>query len=284
VSGSAPRTGRLPEAFLVAGTSGFVDFLAAHDPSLLPGAGLGAASGGSLDAPHGTTIVAVTFPGGIVMAGDRRATMGNMIASRDIEKVYPADEHSCVGIAGTAGIAVELVHLFQVELEHYAKIEGTELSIEGKANRLSAMIRGNLGMAFQGLAVVPLFGGFDLQERRGRIFSYDVTGGRYEEHAFHAVGSGSVFARGSLKKLYRPDLPATSAVSVCLEALYDAADDDSATGGPDLTRGIYPVVAVVDADGYRRLTEDELDPVVRSVVAGRQSRPDGPRAPLTGGE
>jgi len=211
--------------------------------------------------------------------------MGNVIASRDIEKVYPADDHSCVGIAGTAGIAVELVRLFQVELEHYEKIEGAELSIEGKANRLASMIRGNLALAFQGLAVVPLFGGYDSDGHRGRIFSYDVTGGRYEEHTFHAVGSGSMFARGSLKKLHRPDLTADESVSVCLEALYDAADDDSATGGPDLARGIFPVVAVVDADGYRRLDDSVLQPLVERLVAQRQGRPDGPLATMgdTGG-
>ncbi len=274
--------GRLPQAFLATGSSGFVDFLTAYDPSLLPGAGV--PSHGSLEAPHGTTIVAATFPHGMVMAGDRRATMGNMIASRDIEKVYPADEHSCVGIAGTAGIAVELVRLFQVELEHYEKIEGAQLSIEGKANRLSSMIRGNLGMAFQGLAVVPMFGGYDPDGDRGRIFSYDVTGGRYEEHAFHAVGSGSVFARGSLKKMYRADLAPADAVSVVLEALYDAADDDSATGGPDLARRIYPVVAIVDADGYRRLPDSELEPLVQNLVNQRSSRPNGPFAPLPEGD
>ncbi|MCU1594054.1 MAG: proteasome subunit beta, partial [Frankiales bacterium] len=150
-----------------------------------------------MDAPHGTTIVAVTHAGGVVMAGDRRATMGNVIAQRDIEKVFPADEHSCVGIAGTAGLAIEMVRLFQVELEHYEKIEGSQLSLEGKANRLSNMIRNNLQMAMQGLAVVPLFAGYDTERGEGRIFSYDVTGGRYEEHSFHSVGSGSTFARSA---------------------------------------------------------------------------------------
>ena len=162
------------------------------------------------EVPHGTTIVAVEFDGGVVMAGDRRATMGNLIAHREIEKVYPADEYSCVGIAGTAGIAVELVRLFQVELEHYEKIEGALLSLDGKANRLSALIRGNLSLAMQGLAVVPLFAGYDLDRRAGRIFSYDVTGGRYEEHDHHSVGSGSIFARGSLKKRWRPGLEGTN--------------------------------------------------------------------------
>jgi proteasome beta subunit len=207
--------------------------------------------------------------------------MGNVIAQRDIEKVFPADESSCVGIAGTAGLAVELVKLFQVELEHYEKIEGAQLSIDGKANRLATMLRGNLGLALQGLAVVPLFAGYDPETGNGRIFSYDVTGGRYEEHRHHGVGSGSLFARGSLKKLWRDDLSPVDAITVAVEALYDAADDDSATGGPDLARGILPIIVVVDSDGYRRVPEAELDPIVRSVVAARQSRPDGPNAPLS---
>jgi proteasome beta subunit len=180
--------------------------------------------------------------------------------------VYPADEYSCVGIAGTAGIAVELVRIFQVELEHYEKIEGALLSLDGKANRLSSMIRQNLGLAMQGLAVVPLFAGYDLDRRIGRIFSYDVTGGRYEEHDHHSVGSGSVFARGSLKKRWRPGLDAAQAVSVAVEALFDAADDDSATGGPDQLRHIYPVVATVTDAGYVRVSEDEVGAAVGSAV------------------
>jgi len=225
--------------------------------------------------------VAATFPGGVLMAGDRRATMGNIIAQRDIEKVFAADEFSCVGIAGTAGIAVEMVRLFQTELEHYEKIEGTTLSMDGKANRLAALIRANLGMAMQGLAVVPLFAGFDLVTEQGRIFSYDVTGGRYEETAFHSVGSGSLFARGSLKKLYRSDLDEEGCVTAVVQALYDAADDDSATGGPDVTRRIFPVVGVITADGYRRLDDDHVAAVADRVIEARMSRPDGPAAPLT---
>jgi proteasome beta subunit len=272
----------LPDAFLATGSSSFTEFLAAHDPSLLPGAGLSySADAPPIQAPHGTTVVALTFPGGAVMAGDRRATMGNVIAQRDIEKVFQADEWSCVGIAGTAGIAVEMVRLFQVELEHYEKIEGVTLSLEGKANRLSIMLRGNLTMAMQGLAVIPLYVGHDQENGQGRIFSYDVTGGRYEEHRHHGIGSGSMFARGSLKKLWRDDLRPEQAVEVALEALYDAADDDSATGGPDLARGIFPVVAQVDADGFRRWGEDELDPIVRSLMARRGERPDGPVVPVS---
>ncbi len=272
---------RLPSAYLTPGTSSFADFLADQAPGLLPSRrSLPETAAGEL-APHGTTIVAATFRGGVVMAGDRRATMGNIIAQRDIEKVFPADEYSAVGIAGSAGLAVEMVRLFQTELEHYEKIEGTTLSMDGKANRLAALIRSNLGMAMQGLAVVPLFAGYDLPGRQGRIFSYDVTGGRYEETAFHSVGSGSLFARGSLKKLYREDLDAEGCVTALVQALYDAADDDSATGGPDMTRRIFPVVAVITGDGYRRLPDDEVAAIADRVIAARMDRPDGPAAPLT---
>jgi proteasome beta subunit len=272
---------RLPDAYLMPGTSSFSEFLAAVSPELLPSRRpLPPGDAASL-APHGTTIVAATFPGGVVMAGDRRATMGNVIAQRDIEKVFPADEYSAVGIAGTAGLAVEMVRLFQTELEHYEKIEGTTLSMDGKANRLSALIRGNLAMAMQGLAVVPLFAGFDPRQQIGRIFSYDVTGGRYEETAFHSVGSGSVFARGALKKLYRDDLDQDGTVTAVVQALYDAADDDSATGGPDLFRRIFPIVSVITAEGHTRLTQDEVAVVADAVVASRMQRPDGPSAPLT---
>ena len=267
------RDGRLPGAFLTPGISSFTDFLAEHADHLLPGR-TALPAGAVPQTPHATTIVAVTFDGGAVMAGDRRATMGSMIAHREIEKVFPADDLSCVGIAGTAGLAVELVRLFQVELEHYEKIEGTLLSLDGKANKLSSMLRGNLGMAMQGLAVVPLFAGYDLEQRVGRIFSYDVTGGRYEEHQHHSVGSGSLFARGSLKKRWQPGMDAASAVAVAVEALYDAADDDSATGGPDATRGIYPVVASVTAEGYTRVPDDDLAAVVAGL-ARAQAAGDG---------
>jgi proteasome beta subunit len=216
----------------------------------------------------------------VVMSGDRRATMGNVIAQRDIEKVFPADDFSAVGIAGSAGLAVELVRLFQTELEHYEKIEGVTLSIDGKANRLASLIRANLSLAMQGLAVVPLFAGFDLAGQRGRIFSYDVTGGRYEETAFHSVGSGSLFARGSLKKLYRDDLSEEQCATATVQALYDAADDDSATGGPDLARRIFPVVHVITAAGGRRLEDSVVAEIADRVIAGRMERPDGPAAAL----
>ena len=233
--------------------------------------------GAALDAPHGTTIVTLAWDGGVVMAGDRRATMGNLIANRDMEKVFATDEYSLVGIAGTAGLAIELVRLFQVELEHYEKIEGTLMSLEGKANRLATMIRGNLGMAMQGLSVVPLFAGFDIEDGRGRIFSYDVTGGCYEEHDHHSVGSGSLFARGALKKLYRRIGTLDDAVRTAVEALYDAADDDSATGGPDLGRRIWPTVGVVDESGARFLPDEELQPVVEAIIASRVDNPGGAR-------
>ncbi|WP_435970987.1 proteasome subunit beta [Streptomyces sp. Qhu_M48] len=274
-----PRsTGRLPAAFLTPGSSSFIDFLADHSPGLLPGGR--ELPEGIVQAPHGTTIVAATFPGGVVLAGDRRATMGNMIAQRDIEKVFPADEFSAVGIAGTAGLAVEMVKLFQLELEHFEKVEGVTLSLEGKANRLSTMIRGNLGMAMQGLAVVPLFAGWDEAKEKGRIFSYDVTGGRSEEHGYAATGSGSIFARGSMKKLYRADLSEQEATTLVVQALYDAADDDSATGGPDMARRIFPIITVITEEGYRRLTEAESSGLARSVTERRLEQPDGPRAAL----
>nr|WP_228941518.1 proteasome subunit beta [Nocardioides sp. Leaf374] len=274
---------RLPVSYLQPGVSSFSDFLADQAPDLLPGRrALPQGQAGDL-APHGTTIVGATFPGGVLLAGDRRATMGNIIAQRDIEKVFATDEYSAAGIAGTAGLAIEMIRLFQTELEHYEKIEGTTLSLDGKANRLSALIRSNLGMAMQGLAVVPLFAGFDLGDARGRIFSYDVTGGRYEETGYTAVGSGSMFARGSLKKLYRPDLTEAEVVTLAVQALYDAADDDSATGGPDVARRIFPIVHVITAEGGRRLSGDEVAAVADRVIAGRMSHPDGPTAPLTGG-
>ena len=276
-------TPQLPSPFFTPGRTSFTVFLNDVAPDVAARVRLASESApspaaGPVGAPHGTTIVAVTYAGGVVMAGDRRATVGNVIAQRDIQKVFPADEHTVVGIAGSAGIATELVRLLQVELEHYEKIEGTQLSLDGKANRLATMIRGNLPMAFQGLAAIPLFAGYDLDAGRGRIFSYDVTGGRYEEHDHYSVGSGSLFARGSLKKLHYSGMGAEGAVRVCVEALWDAADDDSATGGPDLARGIFPIVALVDADGYRRLDDADSGRVVETVVAARQARPDGPAA------
>lgn len=274
----------IPAAYMRPGNGSFTEFLTAAEPHLLPGHG---ASGLTPVAPpmlpHGTTIVAVTCAQGVVIAGDRRATMGNIIAQRDIEKVFVTDTHSAVGIAGTAGLAVELVRLFKLELEHYEKIEGIRLSLDGKANRLATMIRGNLGMAMQGLAVVPLFAGIEephaadsaVAPQRGRIFSYDVAGGKYEEHDYYAVGSGSTFARSALKKRYDGSAELPAAVRTAVEALYDAADDDSATGGPDLTRRIFPVVVAITVDGAVRWSDDEVGAVAEAVVAGRMVNPGG---------
>ena len=256
-------------------TSSFTEHLQRDRPELLPfnktAAAALAGSTQPLQVPHGTTIVAMTYAGGVLMAGDRRATMGNIIASRHIEKVFPADQFSVLGIAGTAGIAIDITRLFQVELEHYEKIEGTLLSLDGKANRLGAMIRSNLPMAMQGLAVVPLFAGFDSQAGVGRLFSYDVTGGRYEEQEHHTVGSGSMFARGALKKLWRPNLSEDEAISVAIESLYDAADDDSATGGPDPVRQLWPLVYTVNRAGARRVPEHTLAEVAQRVIESRTS-------------
>ena len=273
--------GQFTAACLRAGTSSFADFLTASAPGLLPGAAsAGPAAQAPGDLPHGTTIVAMDFDGGVIMTGDRRSTAGNMIAQRDIEKVFRCDDFSCVGISGVAGIGLELVRLFQLELEHYEKLEGRTLSLEGKANRLATFVRGNLAGAMQGLVVVPLFAGYDEETSIGRIFSYDVAGGRYEERKFHGIGSGSVFARGALKKLYTEGMSEEDAITACMQALYDAADDDSATGGPDLTRHIYPVVAVVTEDGFRRLTDDEAGEYAQAVVSERMRSPGGPIAPL----
>jgi proteasome beta subunit len=269
---SAGRAGFSP-AYLDRVGSSFTDFLAVAAPDLLPGRRpIPQIPVGDIT-PHGTTIVAVTYAGGVLMGGDRRATMGNLIAQRDIEKVYPADSWSVIGIAGAAGIAIEMVKLYQVELEHYEKIEGLTFSLDGKANRLAQMIRGNLGAALQGLAVVPLFAGYDLDaapgSSPGRIFGYDVTGGNYEERGYSSVGSGSMFAKNSLKKTWRPGLDGDAAVRTVVEALYDAADDDSATGGPDPVRRLYPIVYRVDAEGAVRLTDAEVAAVAGTIVTER---------------
>jgi len=279
--GSDSNSGPLAAAYLSAGTSSFSEFLTSTAPDLLPGAGgVTVSSSMTRDVPHGTTIVAAAFSGGVVMAGDRRATAGNMIAQRDIEKVYRSDEFSCIGISGAAGIGIDLVRLFQVELEHYEKLEGRALSLEGKANRLAGMVRANLGAAMQGFVVVPLFAGYDPDEGVGRIFSYDPTGGRYEEQRFHSIGSGSVFARGSLKKLYSDGMDAPGAMLACMQALYDAADDDAATGGPDPARRIWPIVVTVTADGYQRLSDDESGSYAEAVINERMNQPDGPTSTL----
>jgi proteasome beta subunit len=219
---------------------------------------------------HATTVVALRYVDGIIMAGDRRATAGNIIAHHAMEKVFPADRYSAIAIAGTAGMAIEMVRLFQVQLEHYEKVEGSTLSLEGKANQLAQMVRQHLPMAMQGLAVVPLFAGFDTARGVGRIFNYDVTGGHYEDADFQATGSGGRDARSTIKLGFREGLSREEAVDLAIQSLYDAADEDSATGGPDLVRGIYPIIAVVDAEGYRQVPDDEVAERFGTLIARRR--------------
>lgn len=218
----------------------------------------------------GTTVLALAFDGGVVLAGDRRATAGNIISKRDMRKVFPADDWSAVAISGAAGPAMELAKVFATELEHYEKVEGAPLSLEGKANKLAQMVRANLPMALQGLVVVPLFAGYDLRSGVSRIYEYDGVGGRYEERRFATTGSGGRDARGSLKARYVDRLDVEDAVDIAIQALWDAADEDAATGGPDTVRGIYPLVAVIDADGYRELEDETVADRIDAVVAGRR--------------
>jgi proteasome beta subunit len=240
------------------------------------GVGSSVTSAGSLPGvTHGTTIVALRFEAGVVIAGDRRATEGNMIAHRSIEKVFPADRHSAVAIAGAAGTAIEMVRLFQTQLEHYEKVEGVRLSLEGKANQLGQMVSANLPMAMQGLVVIPLFAGYDLRLKTGRIFTYDVTGGRFEETEFHATGSGGRDAKNTVKLGYRERLGRDEAVELAVAALYEAADEDTATGGPDPLRGIYPVVAMVDAEGYTRLSDEAVAGHFQNVLQRHRERTEG---------
>lgn len=217
-------------------------------------------------APHATTVLAVKYADGVVMAGDRRATMGHRISNREMEKVVPADRHSGVAISGTAGVAMEMIKLFQLQLEHYEKLDGRPISLEGKANQLSQMVKSNLGAAMQGLAVVPIFAGYDPLRRTGRLWDFDVTGGRYEEREFVATGSGGGPASTVLKVGYRPNLSADDAVDLACRSLFEAADVDAATGGPDVLRGIYPVVACIDADGWRRVDDERLHDVFARIA------------------
>jgi proteasome beta subunit len=270
------------------GLSSFTDHLRRAAPELLP-AGIGSADAitPSSQLPHGTTIVALKYPGGALLAGDRRSTQGNMIAGRDVQKVYITDDYTATGIAGTAAIAVEFARLYAVELEHYEKLEGVPLTFAGKVNRLAIMVRGNLAAAMQGLVAVPLLAGFDIDDpdaqKAGRIVSFDAAGGwNLEEEGYQSVGSGSIFAKSSIKKLYSQVTDADSALRVAVEALYDAADDDSATGGPDLVRGIYPTAVTIGADGASNVAEPRIAELAREVIE-RRSRaqtfgPDANRA------
>jgi proteasome beta subunit len=250
-------------------------------PELLKRVGLGPddafASGAGdvlrdLGVPHATTCVALCYADGVVMAGDRRATAGNLIAHRTMEKVVQADRHSGVAIAGSAGAAMEMIRLFQLQLEHYEKVEGTSLSLEGKANQLSMMVRGNLQAAMMGMVVVPIFGGYDVRRECGRLWDYDATGGRYEERDYVATGSGSLHAGTVIKVGFRPEMPRDAAVDLACRALWEAADADSATGGPDALRGIYPVVATIDATGWERLDDDDLAVRYQRIVEEVRSR------------
>jgi proteasome beta subunit len=225
-----------------------------------------------LAVPHATTCVAVRYADGVVMAGDRRATSGNLISHRGMEKVVEADRFSGVAIAGAAGPAMEMIKLFQLQLEHYEKVEGATLSLEGKANQLSMMVRSNLPAAMQGMVVVPIFGGYDQRRGAGRLWAYDVTGGRYEEHDYVATGSGSLHAGTVVKIGFRTTLDAGGAVELVCRALWEAADADSATGGPDALRGIYPVVATISADGWQRLEDESLAAVFENIASEVRAR------------
>lgn len=256
----------------------FFELLRRRAPDALPGANFPAAglsAGGvtasGLQVPHGTTIVCLKFAGGVVMAGDRRATEGYTIASRRIDKVSQCDHWSAMAIAGAAGPGMEMVRLLQTELEHYEKVEGEPLSLEGKANKLSQMIRANLPAAMQGLVVVPLFCGYDLRKNEGRLYKYDVTGGKYEEADHATTGSGSVHARNWIKAGFKPGMDPEEAVNLALLALFMAADEDAATGGPDVVRRIYPTVAVVDRNGYVKLADDDVERRSLAVLEGRSA-------------
>jgi proteasome beta subunit len=257
----------------------FLDLLRRVQPTALPGAGVATVtvdssrshgSGPALEIPHGTTVVAIRFDGGVVMAGDRRATAGFSIAGRRMEKVQPADDFSGVAIAGSAGPAIEMIRLFQTQLEHYEKVQGDQLSLEGKANQLAQMVRANLPAAMQGFVVVPIFAGFDQRRGRGRVFTFDATGGRYEELDFAATGSGSIHARNWIKSGWSETLGADATIDLALRALFAAADEDVATGGPDLVRRIYPSIAVIDTDGYRAIEDDDTEARSQSLLGGRE--------------
>ncbi len=255
-------------------SSSFYDFLLTRYPYLLSGA----FRHSSNEPPeshepvmHGTTVLAIKYQEGVVVAGDRRATEGFQIAGRRIEKVYKVDEHSAIAIAGAAGPSIELARLFQTEMEHYEKLEGVELSTDGKANKLSQMVKANLPMAFQGLVVIPIFTGYDLTKREGRIFKYDITGGRYEEADHYATGSGGKDARNTIKKSYKDKMKEEEAVGLALEALYDAADEDIGTGGPDLIRGIYPTVKTVTEKGISDVNEERIKRIYKELIKSKKT-------------
>jgi proteasome beta subunit len=261
---------RWQEVFANYGTSSFTELLRQAAPHLLPGRWEVPAGETAPGVPHGTTVLALRYRDGVVMAGDRQASEGYQVAHRRIEKIYKADDLSGIGIAGAAGPAMEMARLFQTELEHYEKVEGENLTLEGKANRLGQMIRQNLPLAFQGLVVVPIFAGFDERAGVGRLFKYDVTGGRYEETDYFAQGSGGKDARDSLKKRYKRDMSRDEAIRVAVEALVDASDEDLGTGGPDLLRGILPSIKTITRSGVSDATEDEIRRHCEAVMNDRE--------------
>jgi len=260
--------------------SSFYDFLVSRYPNLLPRFGVdhiphdtqaGIGEKKLLkEIPHGTTVLALKYREGVIMAGDRMATEGYQVSARRVEKVYRCDEHSAIAISGAAGACIEMARLFQIELEHYEKLEGVPLTLEGKANRLSQMLRGNLPLAMQGLIVIPIFAGYDLDRREGRIFKYDITGGRYEETEYYATGSGGKDARNTLKKLYSSDMPEDKAIRLALEALYDAAEEDIGTAGPDMIRGIYPTVKAIKKEGTFDIKPDTIEAIYKELISERQ--------------
>lgn len=262
--------------------SSFFDFLTQHHPALTSTGRSGfvqaQASGepmrgaGAMSVPHATTVLAIKYQQGVVIAGDRRATEGFQIAERRIEKVFKIDDYSAMAIAGAAGPCIEMAKLFQVELEHYEKLEGVQLSCEGKANKLGQMVKANLPMVFQGLVVMPLYVGYDVKRTEGRIFKYDLSGGRYEESDYHAIGSGGKDARNTMREHFLKGLAEPEALKLALLALYNAADDDVGTGGPDLVRGIYPTAKVVDARGITDVSEQQIRSIYDGLLATRRSK------------
>jgi proteasome beta subunit len=262
--------------------SSFFSFLTAQHPDLTPGVraaaipALSAADSlrgtGAVTVPQATTVLGLRYQEGVVIAGDRRATEGFQIAERRIEKVFKIDDYSAMAIAGAAGPCVEMARLFQTELEHYEKLEGVQLSCEGKANKLGQMVKANLPMVFQGLVVMPLYVGYDPKRAEGRIFKYDLAGGRYEESDYHAIGSGGKDARNTMREHFRKGMAEQDALSLALLALYNAADDDVGTGGPDLVRGIYPTAKIVNATGITDVSEQQIRGIYDSMIATRRSK------------
>lgn len=248
--------------------SSFYQFLTKQHPHLLGRVPLqmGGDNAASPTFLHGTTILALKYSGGVVIAGDRRATEGHQIADRTMKKIFKTDDYSAVGISGAAGPCIDMVRLFKTEIEHYEKLEGSSLTLEGKANKLGEMIKANLPLAFQGLIVIPIFAGFDHKKGEGRIFKYDITGGRYEEADYYSTGSGGKDAKSSIKKMYKKNISEDEAIRIAVSALFDASEEDSATGGPDMVRGIYPIISVIRKEGISEVSDERMKVVVESLL------------------